>query len=78
MAEKTPWQKYKEKNNGVTPLDLLNPNSPKSDSSLIETRLKICDGCDKYIQLTKQCRECGCIMPLKTRLVNASCPLGKW
>lgn len=78
MSEKTPWQKFKEKNGGVTPLDLLNPNSPKSDSAIADMRLQVCQGCDRYLSVTRQCLECGCIMPMKVRLQNASCPLGKW
>lgn len=77
VTEKTPWQKYKEKN-GVTFFDLLNPASQKSDSILSKARLEICQSCDKYLDSVKQCKECGCIMPLKVRLANAKCPLAKW
>jgi len=77
VTEKTPWQKYKEKN-GVTFFDLLNPASQKSDSILSKARLEICESCDKLISTTKQCKECGCIMPLKVRLASAKCPLSKW
>ena len=27
---------------------------------------------------TKQCKECGCIMSVKTKLKFAACPLEKW
>lgn len=45
---------------------------------IIEERISLCQECDKYVQLTKQCKECWCIMPLKVKLAAASCPLGKW
>jgi len=40
-------------------------------------RMEICKKCDKLSKL-KFCKACGCFMPLKTRLENASCPLDKW
>jgi hypothetical protein len=76
MNYKNAWEEYKAKN-GVTPIDLLNKDN------YIETieskkRMDICLECDHLIKLTKQCKECGCFMNLKTKLDNAKCPLGKW
>lgn len=73
----TPWQKYK-KNLGDTRFwDVLNPdNMTTSDKS--EQRFAICKTCPELINLTNQCKKCGCIMSLKTKLENASCPIGKW
>ena len=42
------------------------------------TRLAICMGCVRYRAWTKQCRECGCFMPLKVRFPEKHCPIGKW
>lgn len=78
LSEKTPWQLFKEKNGGVTPLDLINRNSPKSSEELAAARYTTCQGCERFLNVTKQCLECGCFMNLKTRLLNAKCPLGKW
>lgn len=77
MESKSRWQEYKEKN-GVTPLDLLNLTSSKIDGLESNKRLEICQSCDKFISTTKQCRECGCIMPMKVKLAKAKCPLNKW
>ncbi len=77
MSEKSRWQQYKEKN-GATPLDLLNPSSARSNDQLVAARLEVCDKCERFLHITKQCLECGCIMSLKTRLLHAKCPLGKW
>ena len=41
-------------------------------------RLKICESCDQYISLTKQCKKCLCFMPLKVRFKIFNCPLEKW
>lgn len=49
-----------------------------ADSEVQVTRYDICKSCPSFTVVLKTCRECGCIMPLKTRLANAVCPLGKW
>ena len=77
MQEKTAWQKYKEKN-GVTPLDMLNPMKKRSSEDLANTRLSICKKCPELIELTTQCKKCGCFMNIKTKLEMAKCPIGKW
>lgn len=74
---KSKWQEWKEKN-GTTPLDLVNPNSPSASAEESERRLSICYQCPELISLTKQCKKCGCIMPLKVKLEASRCPLGKW
>lgn len=62
----------------VKPWDLLNPNEPRSEKELVEYRMSICRSCPEFIELTNQCKKCGCIMPLKTKLAHAECPIGKW
>jgi hypothetical protein len=46
--------------------------------SIRNERYDTCLGCERLIQLTKTCLECGCFMNKKTWLKDASCPLGKW
>jgi hypothetical protein len=77
---KTKWQIWKEKNNGdvVRPWDIINPKIEKLPKKEYQKRLDICLGCDRLIKSTKQCKECGCFMNIKTQLPHASCPLGKW
>ena len=41
-------------------------------------RMDICLGCEHFIKLTHQCKKCGCLMNLKTKLKDATCPIGKW
>lgn len=74
----TPWQQYKKNLGDVRPWDLLNPNTPWVDKKVSDNRMLICNQCPELISLTKQCKKCGCFMNAKTRLQNASCPLGKW
>ena len=76
MAYKNAWEEYKAKNS-VTPIDLLNKNNyiEKVES---EKRMQTCLGCEHLIKLTHQCKKCGCLMNLKTKLKDAVCPIGKW
>jgi hypothetical protein len=62
----------------VYPWHLLDPKYEKSDDHLFEHRLSICNSCVVFRKTTKQCKACGCIMPLKARLKDAKCPIGKW
>ena len=78
MTLKSRWDEYKEKNNGVTFLDVLNPNVERTDEEKSQKRFSICEECPELIKLTKQCKQCGCFMPLKTKLEAAKCPLSKW
>jgi len=39
-------------------------------------RIKICRECDQYKHFV--CMQCGCFMPLKTKLRSAECPIAKW
>jgi len=48
-----------------------------ADAAVRESRYDICKACD-FLSVLKTCKECHCIMPLKTRLVDAVCPVGKW
>ena len=43
-----------------------------------QKRYDICKECDRFIPLTAQCKECGCIMKLKVKMRNSKCPLDKW
>lgn len=72
------WQEYKNKLGTTRPWDLLNPNIEKATEEISETRYNICIDCDRFLNLTKQCKECGCFMPAKTKLKYATCPIGKW
>lgn len=60
----------------VTPLDLLNPKN-YGTKDMATKRLSICLECPQLTK-TKRCSECGCFMVAKTKLTNATCPLGKW
>ena len=48
-----------------------------SNDELARERLKVCAECPHFT-LTRQCRLCYCFMDLKTKLLEAQCPAGKW
>ena len=41
-------------------------------------RFNICQACDRWKASTRQCKECGCFMDIKTKIKGTECPLGKW
>ena len=62
----------------VRPWDLFNSNKPRMSEELAQQRMDTCSTCEHLIQMTKQCKKCGCFMPMKTKLKDATCPVGKW
>ena len=72
------WDEYKSKLGDTRPWDVLNPNTEWVDEDTSSARMEICNGCPELIKLTKQCKECGCFMAVKTKLKLAACPLEKW
>lgn len=48
-----------------------------ANSEIQEQRYEICKSCT-HLTILKTCKECGCIMPLKTKLSSSKCPLSKW
>ena len=71
------WQEYKKKLGDSRPWHLLNSNNYVEDE-IASSRYEICKLCPELIDLTKQCKQCGCIMPAKVKLLASTCPLGKW
>ncbi len=47
-----------------------------SDSFVAKERWSICQGCPKLEGST--CKECGCYMKVKVKVLMANCPKGKW
>jgi hypothetical protein len=41
-------------------------------------RLEICYQCENFIPQISMCSLCHCIMPLKTKIADISCPIEKW
>jgi len=61
----------------VKPWDLLKKDN-WTDAEIADARMDVCRACDRLIQATTTCKECGCFMIAKTKLEHATCPLGKW
>lgn len=73
----SPWQRFKAAQGNVRPWDMLKADGKTTDA-IAHSRYSICQGCEHFINLTKQCKKCGCFMNLKTKLAGAECPVGKW
>lgn len=63
---------------GARPWDLLNSEVGRVSEVVQKERFSICEKCPLLNTAMKTCAECGCFMTLKTKLPNASCPIGKW
>jgi hypothetical protein len=49
-----------------------------ADKKLSLHRYSICKMCENLRSITKTCKICNCIMPLKVKLISSECPIGKW
>lgn len=79
MEEKlSPWQQWKKNLGETRPWDVVNPTIEHVPDEVQKARYDLCLACPELIKLTKQCKKCGCFMPLKTKLPAAECPIGKW
>jgi hypothetical protein len=76
------WEEYKQKNKDnpaqTKPWSILNPFTEYTTEELFDKRMEICKACPEFIQLTKQCKKCGCFMSLKAKMTNSTCPIDKW
>jgi hypothetical protein len=77
-SEKSAWEQWKENLGETRPWDLIKPSTIRADEEKANSRYDICLSCPELIQLTKQCKQCGCFMAAKTKIEKAVCPLGKW
>ena len=41
-------------------------------------RYNICKECEHFRAITKQCKLCSCFMPIKTKMLEMTCPINKW
>jgi hypothetical protein len=58
--------------------DIVEVFKPVEPGSMADRRIQICNACDRFKQKSKLCTECGCLMPLKTKMPSMGCPLHKW
>jgi peptide deformylase len=76
------WKDFKKDNieeaKKTRPWDLLNPNTVYVSDEKANERYEICLSCPELINITKQCKQCGCFMAVKTKLLEAVCPINKW
>lgn len=49
-----------------------------AEGELATIRLRECESCQHFKKMARQCDLCGCFLDLKTKLLEASCPIDKW
>jgi len=67
-----------ENSKNVKPWDILKKDTEYASEEVANFRYNTCLSCPELIKLTKQCKQCGCFMTIKTKLQAATCPLEKW
>lgn len=72
------WAEYKKKLGDTRPWHMFSSEEPRASDEVAEKRMGICNNCPELISITKQCKQCKCVMPAKTKLLQATCPIGKW
>ena len=72
------WENFKKTFGDAAPWDLLNKDKYVEDDNTASKRFEICKQCPELVNLTKQCKKCGCFMSMKVLLAEAECPIGKW
>jgi len=72
------WDEWKKNLGETRPWHMLDHNKILEDTSISDNRMAICKACPELMQLTSQCKKCGCFMAAKTKLELAKCPIGKW
>lgn len=77
MKKESAWQKYKKNIGETRPWHLINLENYVSEE-ISNKRYSICLDCPELVNFTKQCNKCGCFMYAKTKLKQATCPIGKW
>lgn len=58
--------------------DLVRGKLKLASSSVAKERYSICKQCPIRNPKLNTCTICGCYMPIKTKLKDASCPAGEW
>jgi hypothetical protein len=72
------WENWKNSLGDTRPWDFLDPKADIATDEKASERFDICRACPELIKLTGQCKKCGCMMRMKTKLEKAVCPIGKW
>jgi hypothetical protein len=72
------WQEYKKRLGSTRPWDVFDKQAYNTDEQVALDRYATCIECPEFLNLTKQCKQCGCFMPMKVKLKDAECPVGKW
>jgi hypothetical protein len=70
------WSEYKKKVGDTKPWD--STNIQKATEEEFQERIDKCKACDKFIKSTEQCFECKCVMTIKAKVKDSTCPLNKW
>lgn len=58
--------------------DILKGETISTTADVAQSRIDICNQCDAQNKTLKVCTACGCFLPAKVKVANASCPMELW
>lgn len=59
-------------------VQVMNGVVPLTTEELAVERIKVCETCEHFTRLSRQCKLCWCFMDMKTKILSATCPAEKW
>ena len=58
--------------------DIIKTKKSNNKKYTAKERIKMCESCEDFKPGTRQCGICWCLMDIKTKMKNKSCPKDKW
>lgn len=49
-----------------------------AEPEIAHDRIEICNSCEFLIEVTRNCKKCGCFVDGKTKIAASKCPVNKW
>ena len=49
-----------------------------AEPEVAQHRIEICNSCEFLLEITRNCKKCGCFVDVKTKISHTSCPVKKW
>ena len=53
-------------------------NNIEVSDKIFEDRMSLCRSCEYFDEKQTRCKECGCFLNVKAKMMFEECPLNKW
>lgn len=58
--------------------DVIRGKIQFSEKTLAEERIIVCERCEHFKKISRQCGQCGCFVDAKVKFLHSGCPINKW